>query len=79
MRSPEASPIRNTVVQNPYVWGAIVLCTLLLLLAVHLPILANVLSITPLPLGGWLLVAGGSLVPLVIGQTRLALRAWRHR
>jgi len=79
MRSPEASPIRNTVVQNPYVWGAIALCAVLLLLAVHLPVLANVLSITPLPLGGWLLVAGGSLVPLVIGQTRLALRAWRHR
>lgn len=79
MRSPEASPIRNTVVQNPYVWGAIVLCTILLLLAVHLPILANVLSIAPLPLGGWLLVAGGSLVPLVIGQARLALHAWRHR
>jgi len=78
MRSPEASPIRNTVVQNPYVWGAIVLCTLLLLLAVHLPILANVLSITPLPMGGWLLVAGGSLVPLVIGHARLALHAWRH-
>ena len=73
MRSKGSHPARNVVVQNPYVWGALGLCLALLLLAVYVGPVADVLSLVPLPLEGWGLVAGGSLLPLIVGQIYLAM------
>jgi len=77
MRSPDAHPLRNVVVKNPYVWGALLLCTLLLFAAVYVPTFAQVLSLTPPSLTGWVLAAGGSLLPLLAGQTAMFLRSRR--
>ena len=75
MRSAQSHPIRNVVVGNPYVWGAVALCSGLLLIAVYVPAVASVLSLTPPDRAGWLLVMGASLVPLLLGQIGLSLRA----
>lgn len=65
----DGTPIwRNEVVRNPYVWGALVICIVLLLLATYLPPIAAVLSIQAPNLSGWLLIVAASLVPLAAGE-----------
>jgi Ca2+-transporting ATPase len=75
MRDPSTTLWDNGIVKNPWMWGAIALCVALLLLAVYLPPLASILTLSPPPTSGWLLILGGSLVPLVLGQIYLALRS----
>jgi Ca2+-transporting ATPase len=75
MRSPESGLFDNEIARTPYVWGAIVLCLGLLLLAVYWPPLAGILSVVPPGLDGWLLIAGASFVPLIAGQAYLGWRA----
>lgn len=58
----------NDVVGNPYAWGALGLCVLLLLTAVYLPGLPNVLKLTQPGSQGWLMEIGFSLVPLTVGR-----------
>lgn len=59
---------RNEVVQNPYIWGALVLCAGLLLAAVETPVVAEVLELTTPRPGAWLLVIGFSVLPVVLGS-----------
>ena len=68
MRSSDAAVFRNEVTRNPHVWGALVLCLCLTLLAVYVPGLADVLGVEAPSLAGWGLVVGMSLIPLVLGQ-----------
>lgn len=68
MRDRESAPFRNEITRNAYVWGALVLCIGLLLLAVLVPVTAQVLHLTDPGHRGWLLIIGLSLVPLVLGQ-----------
>ncbi|MCA9969913.1 MAG: cation-transporting P-type ATPase, partial [Anaerolineales bacterium] len=44
MRDIATNPLRNKITTNPTIWGALTLCTLLLLLAVYLPGLSDVLQ-----------------------------------
>jgi Ca2+-transporting ATPase len=73
MRSPGSHILRNEVTQNPYVWGALVLCTGLLLGAVYIPGLSDALGTTGLSWQSWGLVFGASLIPLLVGQIGKAL------
>ena len=68
MREPGVGFLQNDIVRNPYVWGALALCTGLILLAVYLPPLANILSVVHPGPTGWALILSMSFVPLVIGQ-----------
>ncbi|WGV23325.1 cation-translocating P-type ATPase [Halotia branconii] len=68
MRDRKSGLLQNEITKNPYIWGAIVLCTGLLLSAVYLPFLSNVLKTANPGLQGWLVVGVMSLVPLIIGQ-----------
>jgi len=68
MREPDSGLLRNEITGNPYIWGALALCTVLLLIAVYLPILAEVLSVVNPGLNGWILVMGMSLIPVTVGQ-----------
>ncbi len=77
MRSPESGLFDNEISRTPYIWGALVLCIGLLLLAVYWPPLAGVLEVVPPGLDGWLLIVGASLVPLVVGQVFLGWEAQR--
>jgi len=73
MRGRDSSILDNEIVKNPWIWGALALCTGLLLLAVYLPGLNTLLRVTQPGIGGWALVAGASLVPLIAGQALKAL------
>ena len=74
MRKAESGVLSNEITRNNYVWGAIVLCLGLLAGALYIPAIADVLELQPPTIGGWLLIAGGSFLPLIAGQTYLSLR-----
>lgn len=68
MRGSDSNFLRNDITQNPYIWGALALCALLLLVAVYVPGLANLLQVTNPGRAGWALVIGMSLIPYAVGQ-----------
>ncbi len=68
MRDRTTTFFRNEIVNNPWIWGAIVLSFGLLFLAVNVPFLANVLKVVQPGIDGWLFVIVLSLIPLVFGQ-----------
>jgi Ca2+-transporting ATPase len=73
MRDRNSGYLRNEITQNPYVWGALLFCTGLLLIAVYVPLLSTALE-TANPGGrGWLLIIAMSFVPLIVGQIFKAL------
>jgi Ca2+-transporting ATPase len=68
MRDRGSNLFNNDVVKNPYIWGALALCILLLLTAVYIPPVANVLMVVDPGLKGWGVILGMSLIPLLLGQ-----------
>ena len=80
MRDRNSGWLRNEISQNPYVWGALVLCTGLLLIAVYVPFLSAALGTADPGINGWLLIIGMSFVPLVVGQIAKAFgKRQRHK
>ncbi len=77
MRDPQSGFVRNDIVRNPYVWGALLLCLALLAAAMFIPALSRLLAIVPLDGRAWGIVLAGSLAPLLLGQILLVLRARR--
>ncbi|MBS0002376.1 MAG: cation-transporting P-type ATPase [Thioalkalivibrio sp.] len=73
MRTPDSPMLRNDLVTNPWVWGAIVLCAALLAVAVYVPPLAALLQVVPPTPAEWIVILTGSLVPLALGQLALAV------
>jgi len=67
MRDHDTGFINNDVVQNPWVWGALGLCSGLLLLAVYVPGFASLLKVQNPGLNGWMLILGMSLIPWAAG------------
>ncbi len=68
MREPSSPLLRNEVTRNPWVWGALALCAVLLVAAVTAPGAREVLRIAWLDGRAWALIAGASLTPTVLGQ-----------
>jgi len=73
MRDSSSGVFSNTIVRNPFIWGALALCTFLLLLTVYVPLLADILKISNPGANGWGLVIGMSLLPLIAGQITLIM------
>lgn len=74
MRSAGSSFLNNTVTGNPYIWGALLLCIVLLLAAVYVPIVSEVLRVSAPSMTGWVTVLIMSFVPFMIGQ---ATKSWK--
>ncbi len=68
MRDRGSRFLRNDIACNRYVWGALALCTGLLLVAVYLPGLSGILEMVGPGASGWILILGASLVPWAVGQ-----------
>jgi len=77
MRSPGSRLGRDDVTRNPFIWGALLLCSALLLAAVGLPALNAALDLANPGARGWALALGASLLPLIVGQVALARRRLR--
>ncbi len=71
LRDPGTGLLSSPIVRNPWVWGSIGLCVLLLVAAVHLPGLSTFLETESPGLAGWGTALGFSVVPLVVGQAVL--------
>lgn len=78
MRDSGTGVLGNDVVRNKMVWGALVLCSGLLVAAVYVPGLRAVLKVVDPGRTGWLLIIGLSLVPLVAGQALKAASILKH-
>ena len=76
MRDRKTQVFRNEITRNPFVWGALLLCTALIGMALYVPMLASVLKLERPTLTEWTLVAVFSLIPLVLGQ---AFEVFRQR
>jgi Ca2+-transporting ATPase len=72
MRDPRSGWLRNEITRNPWVWGALIVCTALILAAVYVPPLAALLEVVPPTPQGWLLIAAASFAPLALGQALAA-------
>ena len=77
MRNAASGWARNEITSNPWIWGALVLCIGLLVMAVHWAPLAGVLSTVNPGLSGWAVAGGFSLLPLAAGQAMLLGRSGR--
>jgi Ca2+-transporting ATPase len=68
MRDSGTGLLRNNIVRNPYIWGALAVCSGLLLAGIYLPGLSHVLKVMNPGFTGWTIVIAMSLTPLIIGQ-----------
>ncbi len=68
IRDPGSRFLKNEITKNRYVWGALGLCSGLLLAATYIPGIASVLKIVSPGPRGWILVIVMSLAPWVVGQ-----------
>ncbi|QSG10332.1 cation transporting ATPase C-terminal domain-containing protein [Halapricum desulfuricans] len=68
VREVTSGIVRNEVTENPYVWGALGLSTLILVGAVYLPGISLALGTAPIGVDAWSVVLGMSLLPLLVGQ-----------
>ena len=71
MQYPGSRWIRREVTHNPWIRGAVGLCMILLVAAVHWPRLVRLLAPTNPGVVGWVLAVALSLVPLFVGQLSL--------
>jgi Ca2+-transporting ATPase len=78
MRNPRSGFLQNEVTRNPWLWGALALCTLLLAVPPYVPYLAHLLHLVPVTPGMWAVILGMSLAPLLVTQC-LALITTRYR
>ena len=68
MRDPRAHLFKNDIVENPFVWAAIVFCTLLLLFVAYFPPVAGVLHLEPPDGNSWTVILMMSTLPVLVGQ-----------
>ena len=79
MVSPRSGFIYNEVTRNPWIWGAVILCTGLLVAAVYVPIFSEVLGTEEPGREGWMLVLTLSFAPVLVGQSMRAIGQIRRR
>lgn len=68
MRDADSRFFKNDITQNPFVWGALGLCTALLLFALYSSYLSSVLKLVNPGTIGWSLILSGSVMPIILGQ-----------
>jgi Ca2+-transporting ATPase len=73
MRDRRSPVLANDVVRSPWIWGAVGLCVVLLVMAVRVPLLATALGTADPGPAGWTVALATSLVPLTVGQAGLLL------
>lgn len=68
MRGANTRFADNEVVKNRFVWAAIALCTVLLILSVYVPFMASILKLSNPGFKGWGLIILASSLTLIIGE-----------
>ena len=68
MRHPRSGLLRNEVTRNPWLWGALLLCTALLAAPPYVPPVAEIMHLVPPTPIMWVVILGASVAPLVVTQ-----------
>ena len=68
MRHPSSALLHNEITRNPWLWGALALCTILLAVPPYVTSLAQVLHLAPLTSAMWAIIFAMSLAPLLVVQ-----------
>ena len=79
MRHPSSRLLSNDIVRNPWIWGALALCTVLLVGPAYTPVLAGILGLTPPTTAMWAVVMACSLAPMIVTQIVLIAMGRRAR
>jgi len=80
MRHPRSGLLRNEVTRNPWLWGALLLCTALLAAPPYLAPIADAMHLIPPTPIMWAIILGSSAAPLVVTQAvTLTLESLRQR
>jgi Ca2+-transporting ATPase len=80
MRHPRSGVLLNEVTRNPWLWGALALCAVLLTIPAYVTPLAHILHLAPPTPAMWAIILGMSLVPLIVTQAvSQLLWLWRSR
>ena len=79
VRAKDSTVLDNAIVKNPFVWWALVLCSVLLAMTLLVPILSTVLNVAYPGLEGIGLVLVMSVMPLVTGQLVLSILGRKKR
>ena len=66
LRQSGAHWLRNEITTNPWIWGALILCLVILLVAVYLPGLNEILQLIKPDGKAWILIMVASMMPLVV-------------
>ncbi len=74
MRDDKTGFIVNDITRNPYVWGALALCGVLLIAAIYVPIVSRALRLADPGINGWAVIGGMSLVVLIAGSAAKVVR-----
>jgi len=74
MRDVHTGILSNSVTKNKWIWGALSLCIILLLVAVYTPVISDVMSLLPPSPAMWGVILLMSFIPLMAGQALLALK-----
>ena len=76
MRDCKSGLFSNEITRNPFIWGALVVCLGLLALALYLPGLRQILTLTAPGVAGWGIILVVGVLPLMVGQTvKLVMKA----
>ena len=76
-RSQNRSIFTSRLFTNPWLWGAVAICLLLQAAAVYIPLLQKVLHTVPPTTLEWGVIAGCSLLPVVVVElVKLVTRAF---
>ncbi|WP_328804105.1 cation-transporting P-type ATPase [Roseibium aggregatum] len=79
MRHRKSGLFFNEVTRNGWIWGAIALCSLLLIVPAYVPAIADILQIVPPDRDMWLIILGMSAAPLAANQIGALLIAQVRR
>jgi Ca2+-transporting ATPase len=68
MRHPQSGLIGNEVTRNVWLWGALLLCAVLLVAPPYLPPMAEVMHLAPPTPAMWAIVLAMSIAPMIVTQ-----------
>lgn len=74
MRGADSHWLNNEVTRNRFVWGAVVVCLVLIFAPIYIPPAAQLLSLTPPPIPALATAVTLSIFPLLLGQLQVALQ-----
>ncbi|WP_245436205.1 cation-transporting P-type ATPase [Methylobacterium sp. V23] len=77
MRASGSGPLRNEVTRNPWIWAALLLCTVLLVGPAYMPAVGNVLGLVTPDSTMWAIILSASFAPLLLVQLGAMVMAAR--